>query len=196
MMKQHTAREVNFRKPAQILALLRVGIITLILMTLSLSNAQGVTIDYTLTDTGNPNLAGIFSYNTVTMMISNLDVTLTTGPDTIPFNQTSQATVFLPVGDVLELTAPPLPPSMFNIVVGVELGVDLGVIPPSNQTFLWEIVSGDVMGPNNGQGIVTATTPPGSAVPEPGTALLLATGLLGLAGYRWTQRQHQDKIKS
>ena len=44
---------------------------------------------------------------------------------------------------------------------------------------------------NLGRTFQIQKSPPVAAVPEPGTIALFATGLLGLAGYRWHQRRRE-----
>ncbi len=70
-------------------------------------------------------------------------------------------------------------PGESTIELGFELGIDVG--------------SFAVHFPTTGlPGIIwTGTASAARLVPEPGTLLLLATGLLGLTGYRWQQRRRE-----
>lgn len=151
-------------------------------MTGSPLNAQADLINYTVTDTvsGNPALTGSFSYDTITMMIPALDLILkatpVTGPDEeFVFDQTV----------VSNLT-----PTSFVLDDFITITFPLGTIPsPANNMLEYTFRFPDDYGFAIHNSTVTAI---GSTVPEPGTALLLATGLFGLAAYRWKQHHRQQ----
>ncbi len=176
-------------------SLVLVGLMTLTFMTISLPSAQADIIDYTVEANppfpAIPDLSGTFSYDTLSMTIQSLAITLTNASDSFMFNTSDVTNLTLDGFDLSTLN-----PSPINVFI--ETNFTLGTIPSApNDLFEYEFDPADGMANFTGESTVTGmnTTPPGPAVPEPSTALLMATGLLGLAGYRWKQR-HLNQLKS
>ncbi len=199
MIHHHSVMESTIKQPRRSRSLLVMGFLTLILMPLSLPLAQADTINYELTaDSGfDAELTGTFSYDTMALLpITALNLVLTNSPSPanppfpLTFNDITQVLSADFTGFTLTTPNPSNPAATIEVLVEA-IFWNLGDIPTSPMNTLeYSFAADNTDFEGVSRAIGTRANVP--AVPEPGTALLLATGLLGLAGYRWKQRHHDQ----
>ncbi len=66
-------------------------------------------------------------------------------------------------------------------------------LPIANPSAEWDLLSTNMNGIFDLSGVVN---PPDTSVPEPGTLLLLGSGLMGMVGYGWRQRRSRSGAPS
>ncbi len=207
MIQHHSVKKATLRQPRQSHTLLLVAFITLTLMTIPLPYAQAVIIDYELTAVSptianglNAELSGTFRFNndpSATMPITSLSLVLTNSP--LPSNppfplkfSTANISNANAQDFTLVIPRPTIMGATIEVIVETFGGTLGGTPPPTIVEYSFDEDINFFEGVSNVT--VMNTGGPGPTVPEPGTALLLATGLLGLAGYRWKQR-HRVQAK-